>query len=49
MIGILLSKVKDLLSTSIESIISGFYIYRGLLIVLASILVFGVYLTIINW
>ena len=35
MMEILLSKVKGLLSSSIESIIAGFYIYRVYLILLA--------------
>ena len=48
MIGILLSKVKDLLSTSIESIISGFYIYRGYLIILAIILFLVIFSVIVN-
>ena len=48
MMGILLSKVKDLLPSSIESIISGFYIYRGYLIILAIILFLVLYSVIVN-
>ena len=46
--GILLSKVKDLLPSSIESIISGFYIYRGYLIILAIILFLVIFSIIVN-
>ena len=38
MMEILLSKVKGLLPSSIESIVAGFYIYRGYLIILVIIL-----------
>jgi len=49
MMEILLSKVKGLLSSSIESIIAGFYIYRVYLIILAIILFLAVYSVMVNW
>ena len=49
MMEILLSKVKGLLPISIESIVAGFYIYRGYLIILAIILFLAIFSVIANW